>query len=116
MTNNYQCQTCGLCMAKSFVGEHTWLTGHKTIIYKPVEKVAKDIQNQTKKEVQLGEQIGEALLEYSKKNKPDIREIHCTSCGYNFGEVEEILFSKEVKLHSEENHNGLDYGIEVKIK
>lgn len=43
MTDNWQCQTCGLCMAKSFVGEHKWLTGHKKIIQKDPEQVAKEI-------------------------------------------------------------------------
>lgn len=117
MTDNYECQTCGVCMAKSFVGEHRWLTGHKTIIKKPVEEVAKEINKRFGKKPsisELGEQIGIALVEDSKKNKPDINEIHCTCCGYNFGEIN-MLFSKEVKLHSEENHNGLDYGIEVNV-
>ena len=43
MTDNWQCQICGLCMAKKFVGEHKWLTGHKKIIQKDAELVAKEI-------------------------------------------------------------------------
>lgn len=43
MTDNWQCQTCGHCMAKKFVGEHKWLTGHKNIIQKDPEIVAKEI-------------------------------------------------------------------------
>jgi len=29
---NWQCQSCSLCMDKQFVKEHTELTGHKQII------------------------------------------------------------------------------------
>jgi hypothetical protein len=43
MTTNWQCQTCGLCMTGSFVGEHKWLAGHKKITKKSVDKVAEDI-------------------------------------------------------------------------
>ena len=67
LTDNFQCQTCGKCMAKSFVGEHRWLTGHKTIISKPVEDVAKEIIDRIEKP--LGEQIGEALSEEAKKHE-----------------------------------------------
>lgn len=44
MTVNYQCKTCGLCMPKTFVSEHRWLTGHKIIIQKNVEDIAKEIR------------------------------------------------------------------------
>ena len=43
MTTNWQCQTCKLCMSGNFVGEHKWLTGHKKIIKKSVDKVAQEV-------------------------------------------------------------------------
>lgn len=43
MTDNWQCQVCGLYMAKSFVGEHRFLTGHKKIIQKDSKEVAREI-------------------------------------------------------------------------
>lgn len=43
MTDNWQCQTCSLCMSGNLVGDHKWLTGHKKIIKKSVELVAKEI-------------------------------------------------------------------------
>lgn len=112
MTDNYQCQSCGQCMSQSQVGEHRWLTGHKTIIAKPVEEVAKELIETIEKP--LGEQIGKALTDHVRNKGKEINEIHCSCCGYNFGEIN-MLFSKEVRQHSEENHNGLDYGIEVKV-
>lgn len=43
MVENWQCQTCKLCMDKPFVEEHTQLTGHKIIIKKDVWVVANEI-------------------------------------------------------------------------
>ena len=43
MTDNWQCQTCGLCMSGNFVGEHKWLSGHKKVIKKSADLVAKEI-------------------------------------------------------------------------
>lgn len=40
---NWQCQTCYLCMDKPFVEEHTRLTGHSIIIKKDAMKVANEI-------------------------------------------------------------------------
>lgn len=49
MTDNWQCQTCGLCMSGIMVGEHKWLSGHKKVIKKSAELVAKDIMDSLKK-------------------------------------------------------------------
>lgn len=46
---NYQCLTCKLCMVKRFVTEHKWLTGHKKIIRRDIEDVAKEAIETTKK-------------------------------------------------------------------
>ena len=40
---NWQCQTCHLCMDKPFVEEHTRLTGHSQIIKKDAWDVANEI-------------------------------------------------------------------------
>ena len=40
---NWQCQTCHLCMDRPFVEEHTRLTGHSQIIKKDAREVANEI-------------------------------------------------------------------------
>ena len=40
---NWQCQTCHLCMDPQFIAEHVELTGHTKIIKKDAWDVAKEI-------------------------------------------------------------------------